>query len=563
MREFFYILRKAGPHGVEGLTIICCAIFFSAIFDLASFSVLLKLASLIIDDIKIYELFGLQINIPTLMVICLSLIFIRTALGFFAQTSIVNLSQFIQPQLRRIILSESISSISDDKVGENSDLLNRQVMQFGNVVVLNILRIIYDSSVVVMITIFCIFVAPSISLVLFSIIAIFVIFFSKRISSVASKDGRSNNKLQGLLYTQILESIKFRYEIQFEKCSDYIISRILDNSKRIALNNINNLNQQLRLKYVVEFSVFLFLFLFLWSLVFADFSSSFITAILVVCLRFIPTIYSIFSGLVRVQYNLDSIHRLYKVLSLPDKLSNIPAYWDAGFNASDGTCHKTHANSSVEVSFSKLFANETTRIDELKLLIKGPGLHVICGPSGIGKSSLLKCLTGQLTPIQGNVVWRLDGEDFAPRQFSSRMAVVNQEPFLISASIKSNLNLGRNFNEKSIREVLKQVGGISRFGAQSYDELMAKDVGELGNHLSGGEKCSLVIARALLSDKQVVILDEPTSGLDRPNCERVAELLSKTLKDRLVIVVSHDPLVIDRADVLIDLGKLNENPIRL
>ena len=174
-------------------------------------------------------------------------------------------------------------------------------------------------------------------------------------------------------------------------------------------------------------------------------------------------------------------------------------------------------------------------------LERGHALTLV-GPSGSGKSSLLRCLNRLEEPTGGSV--RLEGRDVRsldPRRLRREVALVTQSPVLFEGTVRANLLLrpagsGGDFPDARLARALEEVG--------LDKELLERDA----STLSGGEKQRVTIARALLGDPGVLLLDEPTSALDPPNAALVVETVSRLRETRgLTIVAStHQPELVRR-----------------
>lgn len=187
-----------------------------------------------------------------------------------------------------------------------------------------------------------------------------------------------------------------------------------------------------------------------------------------------------------------------------------------------------------------------------------PGDHVgIIGRTGAGKSTVTKLFDGSLTPQSGYVFAdNLNLGVIHPAEWRQSLGIVPQDPFVFAGSIRENILLGVN---DTIDEVwLKQVLSMS-----GLDMLMQQagygldfQVGEAGQRLSGGQRQSLALARALVRRPNILLLDEPTNGMDHDLEQRVKTSLQAYLPGRTMVMVTHrTPLlsIVNRL-VLIDKG---------
>jgi len=183
-----------------------------------------------------------------------------------------------------------------------------------------------------------------------------------------------------------------------------------------------------------------------------------------------------------------------------------------------------------------------TILDDISVEVARGGALVLVGPSGSGKSSLLRCLNRLEEPTAGVV--RFDGRaitDLDPRELRRRAALVLQTPVLFEGTVRENLmvhapGVTLDFSESRLREMLGEVG---LDGA-----MLDRDAAML----SGGEKQRVTIARALLRDPQALLLDEPTSALDPPNATLVVETICRLRDSRglSIVAVTHAPELVRR-----------------
>ena len=185
------------------------------------------------------------------------------------------------------------------------------------------------------------------------------------------------------------------------------------------------------------------------------------------------------------------------------------------------------------------------------------GLVALVGESGAGKSTLVALLLRFLRPTGGEVY--LDGEPYASLKeetLRQRVAYVPQSTDLLSGTVRDNLLLGRAISEEKILWVLKAVRLESLIQSLGLEYELRED----GMGLSGGQRQRLAVARALLSEPDVLLLDEPSANLDEDSERVLLETLTLQAKERLVIVVAHRPGVTEAATLVLRLenGQLQE-----
>lgn len=163
----------------------------------------------------------------------------------------------------------------------------------------------------------------------------------------------------------------------------------------------------------------------------------------------------------------------------------------------------------------------------------------LVGRTGAGKTTAADLLLRFHEPASGRI--EIDGFDIARIQRKSlleKIAVVTQEPFLFDATILENIRYG---NPDATFDEVKRAANTAHVD-EFIDSLpLGYDtpVGELGSQLSGGQRQRLTIARAILSDPQILIFDEATSALDAKAEQRVQEAVSNLMRGRTVLLIAH------------------------
>lgn len=212
------------------------------------------------------------------------------------------------------------------------------------------------------------------------------------------------------------------------------------------------------------------------------------------------------------------------------------------------------------------------------------GLITVVGSVGSGKTSLLAALTGEMT-VEGfkadshPVTVRLPGDtlkaveaqqeraaaawssgqlgmpkDHDETNPASAVAMVGQEPWLLGATVEQNITFGRPFDQKRFDEVVRVcqlLDDLAAFPAGRHTE-----VGPSGNTTSGGQRARTCLARAVYADAPVVLLDDVLSAVDAHVARKLFdEVIRGVLKDRTVVLVSHQLQFVAASDLVIVVEK--------
>lgn len=190
-------------------------------------------------------------------------------------------------------------------------------------------------------------------------------------------------------------------------------------------------------------------------------------------------------------------------------------------------------------------------LDRVSLHIE-PGEHVgIIGSMGSGKSTLSKLLTGLYQPKEGAVKFGdVDIRQFSTSDLRARVGVLPQDVVLFYGTVRDNIALGDpTINDHLILRAAS-IAGVTDF-LRGNPAGFAAQVGEGGKGLSGGQRQSVALARALVHDPEVLILDEPTSNMDTDSERQLQRRLAQIIKGRTLILVTHRLSMLRLVDRLI------------
>ena len=192
---------------------------------------------------------------------------------------------------------------------------------------------------------------------------------------------------------------------------------------------------------------------------------------------------------------------------------------------------------------------DLTVLENLSFEVDKNEIAAILGPSGIGKSTLLKCIVQLESIDSGSFI--LNGETLTEKNRTQVGLVFQSSSLFQHKNVLENLLMAPRYHKLyDDKELLSMADSyLQDFGL--LDKKFAYP-----SELSGGQKQRIAIIRALLMNPDLLCFDEPTSSLDADNKNLLIEIIRKIKKDRAIIVVSHDDDFIEKiADKTIVLGK--------
>lgn len=203
--------------------------------------------------------------------------------------------------------------------------------------------------------------------------------------------------------------------------------------------------------------------------------------------------------------------------------------------------------------------------DEERTALSGVSFHIragervaILGRAGSGKSTLEKLILGLYRPTAGGIF--IDGahiEQLDASELRGSIGYVPQDIELLSGSVYDNITLGQaNPSRERLLDAVEMAGLKSLIGAHA--DGLSMPVGENGRRLSGGQRQSIAVARALMADSSVLLLDEPTSSMDSMMENHVSQALGQYSQGKTLLLVTHRTSLLHMVDriIILDGGRI-------
>ena len=191
--------------------------------------------------------------------------------------------------------------------------------------------------------------------------------------------------------------------------------------------------------------------------------------------------------------------------------------------------------------------------DKLNLVLKPNKTTLIVGEIGSGKTTLIKLLMKYKLPLDGAIFYnKRPYSDISVEELRTIIGYVPQTPVLFNRTIYENITYNNpSITESQVIELMKQLDIEDMI--YKFPEGLQTNVGSGGSKLSGGQRQIIWIMRIILQNPEVVILDEPTSALDDDTKPIIQRMLEKIIKDKTIIMITHDKYLYKFADSIIEL----------
>ncbi|MGH2412780.1 MAG: ABC transporter ATP-binding protein [Microcystaceae cyanobacterium] len=336
---------------------------------------------------------------------------------------------------------------------------------------------------------------------------------------------------------EMFRSINLRYRAEVDKTifNDSAVSATLEWIALVAIAGVLWLGGQFVLKEAITFGI--------------------LSAFILYAQRLFNPLRQFADKFTMFQAGFTAIERISELMSEPIEIQDPEIKPNLKFNPRSKILNPK--SDSGEIRFEHVwfgYKSDEYVLRDLHFTIH-PGEKVaLVGPTGAGKSSIIRLLCRLYEPTQGKIlVDGIDIRDIPQAELRRHIGVILQESFLFAGDVKRNITLGENY---PLQQVIKsaQVTNIDRFIEelpQGYDT----ELRERGTNLSGGQKQLLAFARVAIRNPRVLVLDEATSSLDVGTEALIQDALDRLLENRTAIIIAHRLSTIRNVDRILVLKK--------
>ena len=201
----------------------------------------------------------------------------------------------------------------------------------------------------------------------------------------------------------------------------------------------------------------------------------------------------------------------------------------------------TNLNITGDITIKNLdfsYNNKSNILNNISLKINDKDKVLILGPSGTGKSTLLKLLY-KYYDIQRNKIFlnNYDINDYSLRDIRENITYISQNELLYNDTIRNNIILDRNISEEEFLNVCNMVyvNDIIKDNLLSYDYRLEEN----GTNLSGGQRQRIILARSLLKTSKIILIDEGLNEIDINLERKILKNIFSYYKDKTIIIISH------------------------
>jgi ATP-binding cassette, subfamily B, multidrug efflux pump len=235
-----------------------------------------------------------------------------------------------------------------------------------------------------------------------------------------------------------------------------------------------------------------------------------------------------------IQSGFTAVERISDILNEPIEIKDIDDAQSLSLTHIDGTAQG-------EIRFEHVwfaYKDDDYVIRDLDFTIKPGEKIALVGPTGAGKSSIIRLLCRLYEPTKGRIL--VDGVDIkkiAQAELRRYLGVILQDGFLFAGDVRENITLGEEYTEAEILHAARSTN-VDRFISElpkGYDTQLR----ERGSNLSAGQKQLIAFARSVIRNPRVLVLDEATASLDVGTEALVQDALDRLIVDRTAIIIAH------------------------
>ncbi len=448
----------------------------------------------------------------------------------------------IRAELYEKYLHLPLSIINEERSGDYISRISNDVQEVEQSI-LRIIQVIFKSPLIIIGSVaYMIYLSPQLSLFVLGLL-LFTVFIIGGISKSLKKKSRIAQEKLSNIVSQVEETISGSRIIKSFNAEGYMRDRFdLENKsyRSVITRLIRRQDLSSPLSEFLGVSIVAILMYYGSQLVFAK---------SLVPEAFFAFIFAFYQVIEPAKSFSTAYYNIQKGLAALDRIDAIGHTSDEEDGTRKANLVFENAIDITNLRFS--YTDDHAILDGIDLHIEKGKTVAIVGPSGSGKSTLVDLILGYYQVDRGMI--RFDDTDICDIRLTSlrdKIGLVSQHAILFNDSVINNIMFSRkDFSYEEVTEAAKMAHAHQFI--ENLPEGYKTNIGDKGIKLSGGQRQRLTIARAILSNPDILILDEATSALDSESEKYVQDALHHLMKDRTAIVIAHRLSTIVDADHII------------
>ena len=496
------------------------------------------------------------IDLKVFFLILIIILFLRNVFHLLNNFVIYRFARYIEIDTAKksyfLILKKKYLELSSQT---SSELIKDLRDSVGSYVLFieSVARIISDIIILLLFSSILFYLSFNETLFIFSYFILIFLIFSKTVTNISVRQGKKTNLSAEKINLTIINTFKNFAQIILRKLKNKYLNIYTLNVKeftysRLIISFLKSNTKQFLEIFVLILVVVIFLFLEKFYVKNTENLFALITIYIVAAYRMLPLVNNLAASIIKVrnlEYPFNIIHKNIK--NFNKKYKNL----------------KIENSNIKKINFSKnlILKNITFKyprdkdhlFKNLNLEIKKNEMIGIIGPSGEGKSTLVKILLGLIEPISGII--KVDKKKIFQNQverYQMLFGYLPQQNLFIPDTIKENIAFGKdNIDEKKVVEALIKTNCME-FVKKLKNNINYK-LQEDGKNFSSGQLQRFALARILYFNNDIIILDEPTSALDKKAEKKFIQLVNKLKRQKTIIIVSHKESTLRNCDKIYKL----------
>ena len=497
---------------------------------------------------------GISLDLITILVFYLCIVIVKAIITFIDSIMSVKLQRdfvlHLRHRLYRKLFYSEWQYLNQEHMPDFIRLVTGQVEMVGY----SLQQLIKLCSIIILVTVyllFALFVSPTLT-ALAIILAALLIVVMLPINALIFRSGRQELLANTDIFRDIFEHLSNIKIIKSFSAEEKCLTKM--NKANIQLEN-----QQIKLTVYSSLTrvvnlvgaACIFTILFYASIEWLELPIANLLIILFIFSRLMPQVNGIQTTFMQL------IHQAPTYIDLLDKTEQLSAHAEMQTVQVNETIITPEFTDAIQLKNIDYYypQKQQAAITDINAVIKLNESVAITGASGKGKSTIADIIAGLIKPSSGSFI--VDGQvidDHNRYLWREKIAYVTQYMHLFHDTVRNNLTLlfDKKFDEKDLWKALK-FAAADEFVQQLPNGLDTL-IGDNGIKLSGGERQRIALARALLSEPNVLILDEATSALDRENERKIRDALVQLNGQLTIIVIAHNETTIEHIEKRITLS---------